>query len=84
MPNFSTDTKACHLINMTIRGVVYTSTQIDAYLARIGFPPLTKHTVENVGSKQGLDYLRQLQKCHMQAVPFEKYGTRTFDGRWSI
>lgn len=69
------------LIDMPIRGVVYTEIQVDAYLVRIGFPSSAKPTADDVGTKQGLEYLRLLQKYHMQAVPFEKYGIRMLYGR---
>lgn len=59
---------------MTSRNIVYTEAQIDAYLARINFPTsVAKPTSDNITTQYGLDYLRRLQKYHMQACPFEKY-----------
>lgn len=59
---------------MTFRGVVYTEAQIDAYLARIKFPSgVEKPIADNVTTKYGLEYLKRLQKYHMQACAFEKY-----------
>jgi len=56
---------------MSFRGVVYTASQIDNYLKRIGLPSIPLPSPENVASDYGLQYLQRLQKYQMQACPFE-------------
>src|ERR1700761_5388605 len=56
---------------MSFRGVVYSPSQLDDYLARIKFPSIQRPAPDNVTSSYGLQYLRRLQKYQMQACPFE-------------
>jgi arylamine N-acetyltransferase len=51
----------------------YTSTQVDQYLARIGFPidKWPKVTLANASTEAGLTYLTKLQKYQISKVPFE-------------
>jgi arylamine N-acetyltransferase len=56
---------------MSFRGVVYSKTEINAYLARIGFPDIEKPSSATVTSAYGLQYLRRLQKYQQSACPFE-------------
>ena len=59
------------------RGIVYSDVQIDAYLSRIKFSAgMARPGSDDVTSEYGLEYLRRLQKYHMQACPFEKYASR--------
>lgn len=56
---------------MSFKHSTYTSPQISDYLSRINFPSIALPTSRNVTSDYGLEYLKRLQKYHMQAVPFE-------------